>query len=190
MKRRVLERIFKFYTTFQALEKESGEGAKGLRRRRVIQEEILQELEREVGYLPMLLSSSGMISQYRSTEDSVALFREKEDQEDGRIHLNYESKSVSQALRESYPEAMDTYGGVDYEVVSAQVSRDEIFTTNVCTNQACILPYNEYPSLSTCPLCNENLEEINVHEYLGAVLKSSRSRKRTRPLIMRGVDLD
>lgn len=190
VKQRVLERIFKFYTTFQALEKESGEGAKGLRRRRVIQEEILQELEREVGYLPMLLSSSGMISQYRSTEDSVALFREKEDQEDGRIHLNYESKNVSQALRESYPEAMDTYGGVDYEVVSAQVSRDEIFTTNVCTNQACTLPYNEYPSLATCPLCNEDLEEINVHEYLGAVLKSSRSRKRTRPLIMRGVDLD
>jgi superfamily II DNA or RNA helicase len=188
VKQRVLRRLFKFYTTFRALEKESGQGAKGLRRRRVIQEEILQELEREVGYLPMLLSSAGLISQYRSTEDSVALFREKESDEDGQVHLSYESKNVSQALRESYPEAMDTYGGVDYEVVSAQVSRDEIFATSVCTNQSCTLPYNEYPDLETCPLCEEDLEEISVHEYLGAVLKSSRSRKRTRPLIMRGVD--
>jgi len=188
VKQRVLRRLFKFYTTFRALEKETGQGAKGLRRRRVIQEEILQELEREVGYLPMLLSSAGMISQYRSTDDSVALFREKESEEDGQVHLSYESKSVSQALRESYPEAMDTYGGVDYEVKSAQVSRDEIFSTSVCTNQSCILPYNEYPDLEICPLCEEDLEEISVHEYLGAVLKSSRSRKRTRPLIMRGVD--
>lgn len=188
VKQRVLRRLFKFYTTFRALEKETGQGAQGLRRRRVIQEEILQELEREVGYLPMLLSSAGMISQYRSTEDSVALFREKESEEDGQVHLSYESKSVSQALRESYPEAMDTYGGVDYEVVSAQVSRDEIFSTSVCTNQSCTLPYNEYPALEVCPLCGDDLEEISVHEYLGAVLKSSRSRKRTRPLIMRGVD--
>ncbi|WP_313692132.1 DEAD/DEAH box helicase [Halorarum halobium] len=188
VKQRVLRRLFKFYTTFRALEKETGQGAQGLRRRRVIQEEILQELEREVGYLPMLLSSAGMISQYRSTEDSVALFREKESEENGQVHLSYESKSVSQALRESYPEAMDTYGGVDYEVVSAQVSRDEIFSTSVCTNQLCTLPYNEYPALEVCPLCGDDLEEISVHEYLGAVLKSSRSRKRTRPLIMRGVD--
>jgi Lhr-like helicase len=188
VKQRVLQRLFKFYTTFRALEKETGQGAKGLRRRRVIQEEILKELEREVGYFPMLLSSAGMISQYRSTEDSVALFREKDSKEDGQVHLSYESKSVSQALRESYPEAMDTYAGVDYEVKSAQVSRDEIFSTSVCTNQACTLPYNEYPELRTCPLCGEDLEIISVHEYLGAVLKSSRSRKRTRPLIMRGVD--
>ena len=136
----------------------------------------------------MLLSQAGLVSQYRSTEDSVALFREEEDEE-SRTHLSYESKSVSQAMRESYPEAMDTYGGVDYEVVSAQVGRTAIFTANICTNQACLLPFNDYPEqLDTCPLCGDDLEAMDVHDYLGAILQSSRSRKRTRPFVMRGVD--
>lgn len=190
LEQKVLRRLFKFYTSYRALESESGKGVEGIRRRRVIQEDLLQELEREIGYFPMLLSQAGLISQYRSNEDSVALFREEEDEEN-RTHLSYESKSVSQAMRESYPEAMDTYGGVDYEVVSVQVGQNTIFTSNACTNQACILPFSDYPSrLDFCPLCNDELEAIDVHDYLGAVLQSSRSRKRTRPLVMRGVDID
>lgn len=190
LEQRVLRRLYKFYSSYQALEREAGKGVEGLRRRRVIQEELLQELEREMGHFPMLLSQAGLVSQYRSTEDSVALFREEEDS-DTQVHLSYESKSVSQALRESYPEAMDTYGGVDYEVVSAQVSQNEIFTTNICTNEGCPLPYNDYPPvLQACPLCEQKLESVDVHDYLGAVLKASGSRKRTRPLIMRGVDID
>lgn len=190
LEQRVLRRLFKFYSSFRALENESGQGVEGLSRRRVIQEELLRELERETGYFPMLLSQAGLVSQYRSTEDSVALFREEED-EDSRIHLRYESKSVSQAMRESYPKAMDTYSGVDYEVVSAQVSQLTIFTTKICTNQACVLPFNDYPDeLEICPLCDQDLESMNVHEYLGAILRSSQSRKRTRPLVMRGVDID
>lgn len=190
LEQKVLRRLYKFFSSIQALENESGQGVEGIRRRRVIQEELLRELEREIGYFPMLLSQAGLISQYRSTEDNVALFREEED-EDSRVHLSYESKSVSQALRESYPEAMDTYGGVDYEVVSAQVGRNPIFTSNICTNQSCVLPFNDYPpNLDACPLCGDDLEEMDVHDYLGAVLQSSRSRKRTRPLVMRGVDLD
>jgi len=188
LEQKVLRRLYKFYSSFQALENESGEGVEGIRRRRVIQEELLQELEQEIGYFPMLLSQAGLVSQYRSTEDSVALFREEEDEE-SRVHLSYESKNVSQALRESYPEAMDTYGGVDYEVVSAQVGRTSIFTSNICTNQSCLLPFNDYPEqLDACPLCEDDLEAMNVHEYLGAILQSSRSRKRTRPFVMRGVE--
>lgn len=190
LEQRVLRRLFKFYSSFRALENESGQGVEGLRRRRVIQEELLRELERETGYFPMLLSQAGLVSQYRSTEDSVALFREEQD-EDSQIHLSYESKSVSQAMRESYPKAMDTYGGVDYEVVSAQVSQLTIFTTKICTNQACVLPFNDYPDeLEICPLCDQDFESMDVHEYLGAILRSSQSRKRTRPLVMRGVDID
>ncbi len=188
LEQKVLRRLYKFYSSFQALESESGKGVNGIRRRRVIQEELLQELEQEIGYFPMLLSQAGLVSQYRSTEDSVALFREEEG-EDNRTHLSYESKSVSQAMRESYPEAMDTYGGVDYEVVSAQVGRTSIFTSNICMNLDCLLPFNDYPKqLNTCPLCGDDLEAMDVHDYLGAILQSSRSRKRTRPFVMRGVN--
>jgi hypothetical protein len=75
--------------------------------------------------------------------------------------------------------------------VSAQVSQLTIFTTKICTNQACVLPFNDYPAeLETCPLCDQDLESLDVHEYLGAILRSSQSRKRTRPLVMRGVDID
>jgi rubrerythrin len=190
LEQKVLRRLFKFYSSFRALENESGQGVEGLQRRRVIQEELLRELERETGYFPMLLSQAGLVSQYRSTEDSVALFREEKD-DDSRIHLSYESKSISQAMRESYPKAMDTYGGVDYEVVSAQVSQRTLFTTSICINQACVLPFNDYPdNLEFCPLCDDELESIDVHEYLGAILRSSQSRKRTRALVMRGVDID
>lgn len=190
LEQKVLRRLYKFYSSFQALKNEAVKGVDGLRRRRVIQEELLQELEREIGYFPMLLSQAGLVSQYRSTEDRVALFRE-EDDEDSHVHLSYESKSVSQAMRESYPQAMDTYGGVDYEVVSAQVGRNPIFTSNICTNQGCILPFNDYPDrLDSCPLCDDDLEMMDVHQYLGAILRSSRSRKRTRALVMRGVDFD
>jgi len=190
LEQKVLRRLFKFYSSFRALENESGQGVEGLQRRRVIQEEMLRELERETSYFPMLLSQAGLVSQYRSTEDSVALFREEKD-DDSRIHLSYESKSISQAMRESYPKAMDTYGGVDYEVVSAQVSQRTLFTTNICINQACVLPFNDYPDeLEFCPLCDDELESIDVHEYLGAILRSSQSRKRTRALVMRGVDID
>lgn len=187
---KVLRRLHIFYSLFRTLEEESGKGVKGMRRRRVIQEEILGELEKEVSYLPMLLSQVGLVSQYRSRDEKAVLFREEEGDE-GKTHLSYESKNISQALRESYPEAIDSYAGVDYEVISTQVGQNPLFVTNICMNEACILPYNEYPlDLEECPLCGDELEKVNVHKYLGSILRFSKSRKRTRSFPIRGVSIE
>ncbi|MCU4751931.1 DEAD/DEAH box helicase [Halobacteria archaeon AArc-curdl1] len=190
IKRQTTRRLFKFYSLYSRLS-ESGNGVSELKRRRIIQEELLSELSRELGYLPMLLSKAGLISQYRSADDNAVLFREQEGSGSVTEHLHYESKSLRQALRETYPEAVDTYAGTKYEVVNTQVSSDPLYTANTCMNTSCLLFLHQQPEgSSNCPVCSDTLRSLPVHEYLGAILKPSYGNKRTRPFTLRGVSND
>ena len=189
IRRRTTRRLFKFYSIFSRLTA-SDSSVSGLKRRRVIQEEILSELSQELGYLPMILSQAGLIARFRSSDDEAVLLREEGSKSDTN-HYQYESKSLDQALREAYPEAVDTYAGSRYEVVNTQVSEDPLYTANICLNNSCPLSFQQQPSVLTdCPLCGESLESMPIHEYLGAILKPARGSKRTRPLTLRGVSDD
>lgn len=187
--RRSTRRLFKFYSLYQQLSV-SGSGVSDLRRRRRIQEELTSELSSEISYLPLLLSKTGLLAQFRGSDEQAVLFREQ--QQNGSLeHLQYESKTVSQALRESYPEAVDTYGGTKYEVVNTQVSKQPIFEANMCLNEGCLLQLQQQPrEREICPMCGDELNCQPIHDYLGAVLQPSTGSSSTRPLTLRGVDIE
>jgi Lhr-like helicase len=189
LKQRALRRLFKFYSLYTQLS-EAGDSVHEMRRRRIIQEELSEELSREIGNLPFLLSKSGLVAQFRSAGDNTVLFRTKNSTE-GTETLEYESKSIAQALRESYPGAVDTYGGTPYEVVNTQVSKDPVFQANICQNSDCLLEMKQQPAeLDHCALCGDALFEAPIHEYLGSLLEPASGNRSTRPLNVEGIDFD
>lgn len=187
IRRRTTRRLFKFYSVYSSLT-ETETTVSRVKRRRVIQEELLSALSRELGYLPMLLSKSGLVAQFRSTDQDAVLFREEGTAGSEPEHYQYESKGLDQAVREAYPEAVDTYAGSRYEVVNVQVSTDQLYQANTCMNTGCVLFLQQQPAANTrCPICEKPLDALSVHEYLGAILKPAYGNKRTRPHTLRGV---